>query len=143
MPFLLHPRQEERAAGGDAQARASGKARGEQDPCKHPSRSPTALKRLVVPSRAVGTEDLPVTPGTCSLGHFSGSGEQQMKGLPPPEQLLKAQSTQEMQHVEGKVAVTVALGQRRHHLPWLCAQGCCNAPVSQRDKDMGVPASMG
>lgn len=93
------------------QARASGKARGEQDPCKHPSRSPSALKRSVVPSRAVGTEDLPVTPGTCSLGHFSGSGEQQMKGLPPPEQLLKAQSTQEMQHVEGKVAVTVVLGQ--------------------------------
>lgn len=76
MPFLLLP-----LPGGEGSwgrhfvPGLQEKAWGEQGPSKHLSGSPpqlsSALKRSVVPSRAVGTEELTVTPGTWSLGHFS------------------------------------------------------------------------
>lgn len=116
MPFLLLP-----LPGGEGSwgrcfvLRLQGKAWGKQDPAKHPSRSPrlrSALKHLVVPSRAVGTEALTVIPGTRSLGHFSaGQGNSRWKRLSLPEQLLETLQCTEDPACRGEDACLIARGQ--------------------------------
>ena len=74
-PSFCFPCQEERAAGADALCRGFRGKPGESriHPNIHPGPSwlSSALKLSVIPSRAVGTDELTVIPGTCSLGHFS------------------------------------------------------------------------